>query len=149
VSNVLLCNMTPRVSFWFVVTSPSNDSDPFPYSEVEAAIRQERNRINRAFLLDDKTLEFVQIPSTMIPNLRSSASSWLIVFGVIVGAIGISIVYLVVSGVTRYRKRMKSPQHQDKTADVIENGRHYEINIFKPASESDIYDNSVDTHTRF
>ncbi|XP_053312942.1 collectrin isoform X2 [Spea bombifrons] len=101
ISNILLCNVTKRVSFWFLVTSPLNDSVPFPGAKVEAAIRHERNRINSAFLLNDKTLEFLEIPPTMASVSESRRSSWLIVFGVIVGLTSVGAMYLVVSGVRR------------------------------------------------
>lgn len=39
ISNVLLCNVTDRVSFWFVVTDSSKNTTTVPGSEVEAAIR--------------------------------------------------------------------------------------------------------------
>lgn len=39
ISNVLLCNVTDRVSFWFVVTDSSKNVTTVPGSEVEAAIR--------------------------------------------------------------------------------------------------------------
>ncbi|XP_053561191.1 collectrin [Bombina bombina] len=104
ISNILLCNVTQRVSFWFVVTSPSNDSSPFPSAIVEAAIRKERNRINSAFLLDDKTLEFVDILPTLAPATESSRPTWIIVFGVIVSVIAVAIIFLVVSGMLQRRK---------------------------------------------
>ncbi|XP_041439220.1 collectrin-like [Xenopus laevis] len=99
ISNIVLCNSTERVAFWFVVTSPSNESDPLSYSVVEAAVRNERNQINSAFLLHDKTLEFVQIPPTLAP-----VSQALIVFGVVVCVVAVAIAYLVVSGIIRHRK---------------------------------------------
>ncbi|XP_068025264.1 collectrin, partial [Melanerpes formicivorus] len=37
-ANVLLCNVTDRVSFWFVVTDPSRNLTTVPGREVEAAI---------------------------------------------------------------------------------------------------------------
>ncbi|KAM8977034.1 LOW QUALITY PROTEIN: collectrin [Pelodytes ibericus] len=104
ISNILLCNVTQRVSFWFVVTSPVNDSAPFSGHIVEAAIRKERNRINSAFLLTDKTLEFLEIPPTLGPYVNTYRSSWLIVFGVVVSLVGITTIYLIVTGIRRHIK---------------------------------------------
>ncbi|GAA6078137.1 collectrin isoform X1 [Tachysurus ichikawai] len=39
VSNILVCNETQRVSFWFVVTSPSDSSQLIPKHTVENAIK--------------------------------------------------------------------------------------------------------------
>ncbi|KAM4794880.1 collectrin [Rhinophrynus dorsalis] len=123
-SNILLCNVTRRVSFWFVVTSPSNEIDPFSSSAVEAAIRQERSRINDAFLLNDKTLEFIAIPPTMAPNPESMRSSWLIVFGVIVGVITFALVYLVASGIVQRRKRESSAEEPGQDEYKEESGEN-------------------------
>ena len=38
ISHVLLCNVTQRVSFWFVVTDPSRNHT-LPAVEVQSAIR--------------------------------------------------------------------------------------------------------------
>lgn len=37
--NIVVCNETSRVSFWFVVTSPSNGNELIDKSVVEEAIR--------------------------------------------------------------------------------------------------------------
>ncbi|CAI9539376.1 unnamed protein product [Staurois parvus] len=103
ISNILLCNVTQRVSFWFVVTTPSNSSKPIDSTKVKNAIRLERNRINSAFLLNDNTLEFVDIPPTIAPVASSSNQSWIIVFGVVVGILGLASILLTISGVKRYR----------------------------------------------
>ncbi|XP_072287395.1 collectrin [Pyxicephalus adspersus] len=135
ISNILLCNVTQRVSFWFVVTTPSNNSKPMDSSEVKNAIRLERNRINSAFLLSDDTLEFVDIPPTMAPVAISSSDSWLIVFGVMVGLLGVASIYLLVSGIKRYKKKkvtgaeeLESDESEDKMkpAETFENGTHCE-----------------------
>lgn len=39
VSNIIVCNETPRVSFWFVVTSPGSASVLMDKDSVEEAIR--------------------------------------------------------------------------------------------------------------
>ncbi|XP_075054304.1 collectrin [Mixophyes fleayi] len=119
ISNILLCNVTQRVSFWFVITSPSNNSEPIEGTVVENAIRLERNRINSAFLLDDKTLEFLAIPPTLAPEAASSRPSWLIVFGVVVGVLGIISILFVVSGIKR---KMRSKIAEAETCDGSEDG---------------------------
>ncbi|XP_063813438.1 collectrin [Pseudophryne corroboree] len=108
ISNILLCNMTQRVSFWFVVTSPSNSSEPIVSTEVENAIRLKRNRINSAFLLSDSTLEFVDIPPTFAPEVEASRPSWLIVFGVVLGVLGVGCIFFVVLGIKNKRKRQRA-----------------------------------------
>ncbi|XP_051464672.1 collectrin isoform X3 [Apus apus] len=104
ISNVLLCNVTDRVSFWFVVTDSSKNVTTVPGSEVEAAIRMNRNRINSAFLLSDKTLQFLKITSTLSPPVEPSTPVWLIVFGVVLCLIVAGIVLLVVGGIRQHKK---------------------------------------------
>ncbi|KAE8621945.1 hypothetical protein XENTR_v10005045 [Xenopus tropicalis] len=154
ISNIVLCNSTERISFWFVVTSPSNESDPVSYSVIEAAIRNERNRINSAFLLDDKTLEFVQIPPTLAPATQTSSSSWLIVFGVVVSVVTVAIAYLVVSGVIRHRKRLKSSEENEESevgirSDVTKNGGLHDKTLLTGSLGNDSYDRTEEAHTAF
>lgn len=52
ISNVLLCNVTDRVSFWFVVTDSSKNVTTVPGSEVEAAIRYNHRFCDTFFLAD-------------------------------------------------------------------------------------------------
>ncbi|KAJ7419721.1 transmembrane protein 27 [Pitangus sulphuratus] len=47
ISNVLLCNVTDRVSFWFVVTDSSKNVTTVPGSVVEAAIRKNKESTER------------------------------------------------------------------------------------------------------
>ncbi|XP_065533472.1 collectrin isoform X3 [Lathamus discolor] len=109
ISNVLLCNVTDRVSFWFVVTDSSKNVTTVPGSEVEAAIRMNRNRINSAFLLSDKTLQFVKITSTLSPPVEPSTPVWLIVFGVVLCLILAGIVFLVVAGIHQHKNYRTPP----------------------------------------
>nr|XP_056717775.1 collectrin [Euleptes europaea] len=127
-SNVLLCNVTDRVSFWFVITDSSTNTTPIPRSDVEAAIRMNRNRINSAFLLNDNTLQFLEIPTTLAPPIGHSVPVWLIVFGVLFCIILVGIVSLLVSGIKR-RKRCNKKleetavlEEKCETAITVENG---------------------------
>ncbi|XP_063305268.1 collectrin [Pelobates fuscus] len=114
ISNIVLCNITKRVSFWFLVTSPVNSSAPVPSLTVEHAIRNERNRINSAFLLDDKTLEFLEIPPTMASIVNNNKESWLIAFGVVVGLLAIAALLLLGSGIQNYRRRKTVQENLDE-----------------------------------
>uniref|UniRef100_A0A8C6IUS3 Collectrin-like domain-containing protein n=1 Tax=Melopsittacus undulatus TaxID=13146 RepID=A0A8C6IUS3_MELUD len=120
ISNVLLCNVTDRVSFWFVVTDSSKNVTTVPGSEVEAAIRMNRNRINSAFLLSDKTLQFVKITSTLSPPVEPSTPVWLIVFGVVLCLILAGIVFLVVAGIHQRKKKNKKSTERENIEEKCE-----------------------------
>ncbi|XP_005997909.1 collectrin [Latimeria chalumnae] len=120
-SNVLTCNETQRVSFWFVVTSPENPSVTIPENDVAEAIRLNRHRINNAFLLSDKTLQFIGIPPTLSPPVESSLPVWLILFGVVLGLVVIGIIFMIVTGI-RQRKRLKKPVHEEDPEEKLERG---------------------------
>ncbi|GAA6218829.1 angiotensin-converting enzyme 2 [Lates japonicus] len=103
--NVLTYEETPRISFYMVVTNPASPSNYIPKSDVEAAIRLSRGRINDAFQLDDRTLEFVGIPATLAPPVEQPVEVWLVVFGVVMGVVVLMGIYLVVSGVRERKKK--------------------------------------------
>ncbi|KAK1347042.1 hypothetical protein QTO34_000904 [Cnephaeus nilssonii] len=102
ISHVLLCNVTRRVSFWFVVTDPTKNYT-LPADEIQSAIRMNRNRINNAFSLNDQTLEFLKIPSTFAPPTDPSVPIWIIIFGVVFCIVIVAITLLVLSGIWQRR----------------------------------------------
>uniref|UniRef100_A0A8C8VNT6 Collectrin-like domain-containing protein n=1 Tax=Pelusios castaneus TaxID=367368 RepID=A0A8C8VNT6_9SAUR len=143
-SNVLLCNMTERVSFWFVVTDSSRNVTTVPGSEVEAAIRMNRNRINGAFLLTDNTLQFLKISSTLSPPIEPNVPVWLIVFSVVAGLTVVGIAFLVVSGIWRRKKNNESVETEDledkyDTSVTIENGIPCDILDLKTGQINGVY----------
>ncbi|KAI5939318.1 Collectrin [Manis javanica] len=120
IPHVLLCNVTQRVSFWFVVTDPSKNHT-LPAVEIQSAIRMNRNRINSVFFLNDQTLEFLQIPSTLAPPTDPSVPIWIIVFGVIFCIVIVAITLLVLSGIRQRRRKNKGATEVHDTEDKCEN----------------------------
>ncbi|XP_055294286.1 collectrin [Moschus berezovskii] len=120
ISHVLLCNVTQRVSFWFVVTDPSRNHT-LPAVEVQSAIRMNRNRINNAFFLNDQTLEFVRIPSTLAPPPDPTVPIWIIIFGVIFCIVLVATMLLILSGIQQHRRKNKGPSEMEDTEDKCEN----------------------------
>ncbi|XP_061485417.1 collectrin [Rhineura floridana] len=145
ISNVLLCNVTDRVSFWFVVTDSSTNATTIPRSDVEAAIRMKRNRINSAFLLNDDTLQFLEMSSTLAPPTERSVPTWLIVFGIVLCIIVVGIVFLIISGIYQHKRHNKEPEEteglEDKceTAIAVENGIPCDTLDFKAGQINGVY----------
>ncbi|XP_005316053.2 collectrin isoform X2 [Ictidomys tridecemlineatus] len=120
ISHVLLCNVTQRVSFWFVVTDPSKNHT-LPAVEVQSAIRMNRNRINNVFFLNDQTLEFLEIPSTIAPPMDPPVPIWIIIFGVIFCIVIVAITLLVLSGIRQRRRKNKGSSEVDDAEEKCEN----------------------------
>ncbi|XP_018418558.1 PREDICTED: angiotensin-converting enzyme 2 [Nanorana parkeri] len=103
-NDVHISNQTERISFYFYVTMPGTVGDVVPKSEVEAAVRLSRGRINSAFYLDDHSLEFLGIPPTLSPATEQPFEIWLVVFGVVAGLLVVALVVLLFLG---YKDRKK------------------------------------------
>ncbi|XP_072470401.1 angiotensin-converting enzyme 2 [Notamacropus eugenii] len=104
--DVKVFSLTPRVSFYFFVTTPQSGTH-VPRGEVEEAIRLSRSRINDAFRLNDDSLEFVGILPTLEPPYEPPVTVWIIVFGVIMGIVVIGTLYLIYTGIRDRKKRNK------------------------------------------
>ncbi|KAJ0065315.1 hypothetical protein NL108_007043 [Boleophthalmus pectinirostris] len=117
VSNIIVCNITPRVSFWFVVTSVNSPTTLIPKQNVENAIKEARHRINSAFLLTDQTLEFLGIPPTLASPIAPGTPPWLIAFGVVMGIVGAAIVYFLGTAIIR-RTRKKTPDEDEEAKEA-------------------------------
>uniref|UniRef100_A0A087YG60 Angiotensin-converting enzyme n=2 Tax=Poecilia formosa TaxID=48698 RepID=A0A087YG60_POEFO len=117
--NILTYEETPRISFYMVATHPGNPSTYIHKSDMEAAVRLYRGRINEAFQLDDHTLEFVGIVPTLAPPVKQPVQVWLVLFGVVMGLTVLLGAYLVISGVKeRKKKSSKPPEENPYSIDV-------------------------------
>uniref|UniRef100_A0A8C9WWT5 Angiotensin-converting enzyme n=1 Tax=Sander lucioperca TaxID=283035 RepID=A0A8C9WWT5_SANLU len=121
--DVLVYNETPRISFYIVITNPANPTVYIPKDDVEAAIRLGRGRINQAFQLDDKTLEFLGIPATLAPPVEQPVTVWLVVFGVVMGVVVLAGVYLVISGVKERKKKSAKKDSMENPYDTNIDGK--------------------------
>ncbi|XP_006751368.1 angiotensin-converting enzyme 2-like [Leptonychotes weddellii] len=116
--NVWVNDLKPRISFTFFVTLPGNVSDIIPRADVEEAIRMSRGRINDAFRLDDKSLEFLGIQPTLGPPYQPPVTIWLIVFGAVMGVVVVGIVLLIFSGIRNRRKNDQARSEENPYASV-------------------------------
>ncbi|XP_041936100.1 angiotensin-converting enzyme 2 [Alosa sapidissima] len=105
--NVHVYKETKRVSFYFVVTHPTDSARIIPKHEVEAAIRLSRGRLNSAFQLSDDTLEFEGILATLAPPAEQPFTVWLVVFGVVMGVSVLLGIYLITMGIVDRRRKSK------------------------------------------
>ncbi|XP_042098223.1 collectrin isoform X2 [Ovis aries] len=80
-----------------------------------------RNRINNAFFLNDQTLEFLRIPSTLAPPTDPSVPIWIIIFGVIFCIVLVATMLLILSGIQQHRRKHKGPSEMEDTEDKCEN----------------------------
>ncbi|KAE8297480.1 Angiotensin-converting enzyme 2 [Larimichthys crocea] len=133
-------NDTPRISFYIAVTKPGNPSIYIPKGDVEAAIRLCRGRINNAFQLDDRTLEFEGIIPTLATPTQQPVEVWLVVFGVVMGVVVLAGVYLVITGVRDRRKKPEDP--------VVENP-YDEVDEMSNGQVNKAYDDSGHEQTGF
>ncbi|KAI7794529.1 collectrin [Triplophysa rosa] len=150
ISNILVCNETKRVSFVFVVTSPNDSTKLIPKDHVASAVRQHKHRINSAFLLSDGTLEFVGIPPTLAAPITYSTQPWLIVFGVVIGAVAVGIVSLLMSTMTRRRraadKGVDSGQEEEQMEGIVKgNG----TSLTRLESKDGVYNQAFSNDERF
>uniref|UniRef100_A0AAZ3RND7 Angiotensin-converting enzyme n=1 Tax=Oncorhynchus tshawytscha TaxID=74940 RepID=A0AAZ3RND7_ONCTS len=73
-------------------------------NKTAALFTMSRGRINDAFKLDDKTLEFEGLLATLAPPVEQPVTVWLVVFGVVMGLVVCMGCYLIISG---FRDRKK------------------------------------------
>ncbi|XP_032417398.1 angiotensin-converting enzyme 2 [Xiphophorus hellerii] len=128
--NILTYEETPRISFYMVATNPGSPSTYIHKSDMEAAVRLYRGRINEAFQLDDHTLEFIGMVPTLAPPVQQPVEVWLVVFGVVMGVTALLGVYLVISGVRARKKKSSKPAAENPYSidvDGISNAAYEDI----------------------
>ncbi|XP_053312925.1 angiotensin-converting enzyme 2 [Spea bombifrons] len=116
-SNVHISNETPRISFKFYVSMPGTSGiEIVPKMKVVDAIRMSKGRINSAFMLDDYSLEFLDIPPTLASPSQQSFEVWLVVFGVVAAIIVTALVVLIVLGQRDKKKLRKATRDNEAGA---------------------------------
>ncbi|XP_060767555.1 angiotensin-converting enzyme 2 isoform X1 [Neoarius graeffei] len=120
--NIYTYKETPRVSFYFVVTDPTNATRVIPKAEVEAAIWLSRGRINGVFHLSDDTLEFEGLRATLAPSTEPPVQVWLVVFGVVMGLVVCIGVYLIVMGTVNRKRKAKKADKPENPYEEPANG---------------------------
>ncbi|XDV51495.1 hypothetical protein PO909_020360 [Leuciscus waleckii] len=130
--NIHTYNETARISFYFVVMDPTIPDTVIPKAEVEAAIWLSRERLNGAFLLNDETLEFVGLQTTLAPPKEEKITVWLVVFGVVMGVTVCGGIYLITTGILNRKKKAKKAE---ETMNPYDNSDEGEVN---KAFEQDI-----------
>ncbi|CAL8246369.1 unnamed protein product [Lota lota] len=119
--DVLTYNETARISFYVMVANPSSPSLFIKRDEVEAAVRLSRGRINDAFQLNDKTLEFQGIPATLSPPVEQPVTMWLVVYGVVMGIVVLVGSYLIISGVRSRKNKLAESKVDNPYANGLTN----------------------------
>ncbi|XP_030627971.1 angiotensin-converting enzyme 2 [Chanos chanos] len=124
--NIHTYKETPRISFYFVVTDPTNPAVIIPKVDVEAAIWQSRGRINSVFQLSDDTLEFVGLQATVATPVEEKITIWLVVFGVVMGLVFCMGIYLIIMGVVQRKRKSKAEKlenpYEETNSGVSNNG---------------------------
>ncbi|KAI3376947.1 hypothetical protein L3Q82_000183 [Scortum barcoo] len=123
--DIITYGMTQRISFYILVTNPASPSTYIPKDVVEAAIRLSRGRINDAFKLNDKTLEFAGILPTLAPPVQQPVEVWLVVFGAVMGVVVLAGTYLIIAGI-RDRKKKPAPTAVENPYEIGQTNKAYE-----------------------
>ncbi|XP_060715266.1 angiotensin-converting enzyme 2 [Tachysurus vachellii] len=122
VDNIYTYKETPRISFYFLVTDPTNATRIIPKTEVEAAVWLSRDRINGVFQLTDDTLEFLGLRATLAPLTEPPVQIWLIAFGVVMGLVVCIGLYIIVTGALNRRRKAKNMDSPENPYEEPANG---------------------------